>query len=65
MVQVLTLSKIAGTAPQHFRVVFDGSYGREIHFGAERDIRKTLAKAGTSATEVDRLFRGAVMDESR
>ena len=41
MVEVLTLSKIAGTAPQHFRIVFDGSYGREIHFGAEQDIRKT------------------------
>jgi hypothetical protein len=57
MVQVLTLSRIAGTAPPHFRVVYDGTYGRETHFGAEQDIRRTLAKAGVSATEVDRLFR--------
>jgi hypothetical protein len=61
-VQVLSLSKIAGTAPQHFRVVVNGPQGRGTLFGAEQIIRKALAKAGVSVTEIDRLFNLAKVD---
>jgi hypothetical protein len=62
MVQVLRLSKIPGTAPAHFRVVYDGAHGRKTHFGAEQTIRQTLAKEGVSVRELDRLFRLAETD---
>jgi hypothetical protein len=65
MVQVLRLSKIARTAPPHFRVVFNGSHGREIHFGSERDIRKALLRTGLSEIEADRIFNLAKADENR
>jgi hypothetical protein len=66
MVQVLRLSRIAGTAPPHFRVVFRGSeLASEAHFGSEQDIRKLLVKGGVSTAEVDRLFRLTTMDSGK
>lgn len=64
-VQVLRLSKIAGTAPPHFRVVTKGSQGSEILFGTEQDIRKVLLKAGVAAIDLDFLFRLAETDGNR
>lgn len=68
MVQVLRLSKIAGTVPPHFRVVLRSSQGPETLFGTERDIRNALIQAGVSVTEVDRflsLAKAASGDQKR
>jgi hypothetical protein len=65
MVQLLRLSKIAGTTPPHFRADTKGSQGTEILFGSEQDIRKALVKAGVAAIDLDLLFRLAETDGNR
>jgi hypothetical protein len=57
MVQILRLSRIAGTAPLHFRVVLKDSHRRETLFGSEEEIRRALVEAGVSVIELDRLFK--------